>query len=289
MGTWGTGIKDSDAFADVYSEFFDLYNKGGQPDTISEKIVADNWEILEIDEEKHSLWFALALAQWETKALDPKVLATVEEIVTTGADLKIWLDLGASEQDLKKRKIALDRLLEKIKSDRPKAKSRKRVKAKTPIFSKGDCLVFKFTNGNYGGVVVLASDHNPETANNLIATTRLNQNNKPTLKDFENAEVLICNFGQWLDKVDVAWYMPDLFYKEYADIYEKVGTITVALEYDTANYDGKGYLFEPSWTAGWTMNESAERQFESERTKPKPTKTITISQLTKKRKWWKVF
>ena len=250
MGTWGTGIKDSDAFADVYSEFFDLYNKGGQPDTISEKIVADNWEILEIDEEKHSLWFALALAQWETKALDPKVLATVEEIVTTGADLKIWLDLGASEQDLKKRKIALDRLLEKIKSDRPKAKSRKRVKAKTPIFSKGDCLVFKFTNGNYGGVVVLASDHNPETANNLIATTRLNQNNKPTLKDFENAEVLICNFGQWLDKVDVAWYMPDLFYKEYADIYEKVGTITVALEYDTANYDGKGYLFEPSWTAG---------------------------------------
>ena len=110
-----------------------------------------------------------------------------------------------------------------------------------------------------------------------------------TMEFRQNAEVLICNFGQWLDKVDVAWYMPDLFYKEYADIYEKVGTITVALEYDTANYDGKGYLFEPSWTEGWTMNESAERQFESERTKPKPTKTITISQLTKKRKWWKVF
>jgi hypothetical protein len=107
MGTWGTGIKDSDAFADVYSEFFDLYNKGGQPDTISKKIVSDNWEILEIEEEKNSLWFALALAQWETKSLDPKVLSTVEEIVSSGADLKIWLGLGASEQDIKKRKITL--------------------------------------------------------------------------------------------------------------------------------------------------------------------------------------
>ena len=41
MGTWGTAIKDSDAFADIYSEFFDLYNKGGQPDTISKKIVTE--------------------------------------------------------------------------------------------------------------------------------------------------------------------------------------------------------------------------------------------------------
>ena len=37
------------------------------------------------------------------------------------------------------------------------------------------------------------------------------------------------------------------------------------------------------------MNNAAERQFESELTKPKPTKTVTIKQLTKKGKWWKVF
>lgn len=289
MGTWGTSIKDNDAFADVYSEFFDLYNKGGQPDTISKKIVSDNWEVLEIEEEKNSLWFALALAQWETKSLDPKVLSKVEEIVSSGADLKVWLDLGASEQDIKKRKITLDTFLEKIKSDRPKAKTRKKVKSKTPIFANGDCLVFKMTNGNYGGAVVLASDNNPETANNLIATTRINQSNKPTLQDFENAEVLICNFGQWQDKVDVTWYMPDLFYKDYSDIYDNVGRIKVDLEYDTKNYDGKGYLFKPSWTAGWSMNDLAEKQFESEKTRPKPTKTITIRQLTKKGKWWKVF
>ena len=281
MGTWGIAIKDSDAFADVYSEFFDLYNKGGQPDMISKKIIEDNWEILEIEEEKNSLWFALALAQWETKSLDPKVLLTVEDIISSGADLKIWFDLGASEKDIKKRKIALEKFLEKLRSDRPKAKPRKRAKLKTPIFETGDCLVFKLTNGNYGGAIVLATDNNPETPYNLVATTRLNQKTKPTLKDFENADVLICNFGQWQDNANVTWYMPDLFYKNYSNIYENIGKISVDLVYDTKNHNGKGYLFEPSWTSGWTMNYAAEKQFESELSKAKPTKILTVKQLTK--------
>ncbi|MFM2387545.1 MAG: hypothetical protein RL660_2302 [Bacteroidota bacterium] len=289
MGTWGIAIKDNDAFADIYSEFFDQYNKGGQPEIIAKKIIDDNWEILEIEEEKNSLWFALALAQWETKSLDPKVLSTVEDIITSGADLKIWLDLGASEQDIKKRKIALDKFLEKIKLERPKAKPRKKEKLKSPIFATGDCLVFRLTNGNYGGAVVLATDINPETAYNLIATTRLNQSHKPTLEDFENAEVLICNFGQWQDSVAVTWYMPDLFYKDYVEIYENIGKMSVDLKYDTKNYEGKAYLFEPTYTSGWTMNTVAQNQFESEIAKSKPTKTITIRQLTKKEKWWKVF
>jgi len=289
MGAWGTAIKDNDAFADVYDEFFDLYNKGGEPETISKEIVDNNWEILEIEEEKHNLWFALALAQWETKSLDTKVLSTVEEIVTSGADLKIWLDLGANEQDIKKRKVALDKFLEKLKSERPKAKARKRIKTKTPIFSNGDCLVFKMKNGNYGGAVVLATDTKPETACNLVATTRLNQKNKPLPTDFENAEVLICNFGQWEDKADINWYFPDLYGKHYSDTYEIVGKIPVELIYEANNYEGKGYLFKPSWTAGWSMNNDAERQFESEFTKAKPLKKITVKQLIKKDKWWKIF
>jgi hypothetical protein len=273
MGTWGTAIKDSDAFADIYSEFFELYNKGGEPDNISKKITDDNWEILEIEEEKNSFWFALALAQWETKSLDPKVLSTVENIVSSGADMKIWLDLGASEQDIQKRKIVLEKFIEKIKSDKPKAKPRKRAKVKKPIFATGDCLFFKLRNGNYGGAVVLSTDNNPETAYNLVVTTRLNQASKPILKDFENAEVLICNFGQWQDKPDVNWLMPDLFHKDYSDIYELAGKLPVEIEYDTENYEGKGYLFKPSFTSGWNMNSTIERQLDSELEKPKPSKT----------------
>jgi len=289
MGTWGIAIKDNDAFADIYSEFYELYNKGGQPDIISKKIIADNWEILEIEEEKHGLWFALALAQWETKSLDTAVLSTVEEIISSGADLKIWLDLGASEQDIKKRKTALDKFLEKIKSDRPKAKSRKRPKLKIPIFSNGDCLVFKMKNGNYGGAVVLGTDENPETAYNLIATTRLNQICKPTVAEFEKAEVLICNFAEWQDKPDVSWYMPDLYHKDYSEVYELVGKLSVEIEYDIQNYEAKEYLFKPFYTAGWRMKDNVERQFASEISKSKPTRTLTIKQLTKKAKRWKIF
>lgn len=289
MGTWGTAIKDNDAFADIYSEFFELYNKGDQPDNISKKIIADNWEILEIEEEKHSFWFALALAQWETKSLETKTLSTVENIITSGDDLKLWFDLDASEQDIKKRKIALDKFLEKLKSDRPKAKPRKRIKLQTPIFSTGDCLIFKMKNGNFGGALVLATDTNPETAYNLVVTTRINKHTKPTLLDFENSEALICNFGEWKDKPEITWYMPDLYFKNYSNIYEIIGKINVELQYEVNNREGKGYLFRPSFTAGWQMNYMIEKQLESEKTKNRPFLTLTIQQLIKNNKWWKVW
>lgn len=289
MGTWGTAIKDNDAFADIYSEFYELYNKGGQPDLISKQITESNWEILEIEEEKHSFWFALALAQWETKSLDPKVLETVETIIKTEADIKIWSDTGATVKDIEKRKEVLKKFLDKLHSDRPKAKLRQKPKLKAPIFMTGDCLVFKMKNGNFGGAIVLATDLNPETANNLVATTRLNQKVKPTLTDFENSEILIRNFAKWDDKPDVVWYMPDSYNKDYSDRYENIGKIKIDIIYDPRNYEGKDYLFKPSWTGGWIMNEVAEWQFDSELSKPKPLKKLTAKQLTRKNKWWKIF
>ena len=289
MGTWGTAIKDNDDFDDIYSEFFDLYNNGGDPNNISQKILAENLEILEIEEERHNFWFALALAQWETKSLDPNVLSTVEEIIVSGNDLELWLEFQASELDIKKRKVVLDKFLEKLKSERIKAKPRKRKKLKTPIFLTGDCFVFKMKNGNYGGALVIATDENPETAYNLIATTRLNESSKPTLSDFENADVLICNFAQYKDEPKINWYMPDHFHKDYSDIYELIGNISVEVDYDSKNYQGKGYLFKPSYTSGWNMNNAIERQLDSEFIKPKPSKKLSIKQLIKKNKWWKIF
>lgn len=284
MGTWGTAIKNSDAFADIYSEFYELYNKGGQANIISKQIIKDNWEMLEIEEEKHSFWFALALAQWETKSSDPEILQTVENIINSEADIKIWTDLGADKKVITKRKAALDKFLEKLHSEKLKAKARRKPKLKTPIFSTGDCLVFKLENGNYGGAVVLATDTNPESANNLVATTRINQQNKPTLNDFEKSEVLVLNFANWKNKPDVCWYMPDLYYKEYSVIYENTGKIDVDLVYETTNYLGEGYLFKPSWTSDWVMNENVIKQFDSELSKPKPSKSITIRQITNKDK-----
>jgi hypothetical protein len=281
MGTWGTGIKDNDAFADVYSEFFDRYNKGDEPDKISKKLIEENWEILEIEEERNSLWFALGLALWETQSLNTEILAKIEAIISTGEELNLWHTLGASEPDIKKRKAALEKFFQQLKSDRPKAKSRKKPKQKSPIFATGDCLTFKMNNGNYGGAIVLATDDNPETAYNLVATTRINQVNKPAIKDFEQSEILVCNFANWQDSVQVTWHLPDLYFKDYAAVYEVVGNILVEVKYDIKNRLGEGYLFKPSFTAGWKMNYMIEQQLESEKIKPKPDKSVTLKQLTK--------
>lgn len=286
MGTWGTSIKDSDAFADVYSDFFELYNDGGNPENISRAIIEKNSEMLHIEEEKHDFWFALALAQWETKSLEPEILLIVEAIVGSGDNIKIWEELGASDQDLKKRKIALNKFLEKIKSNRSKAKARRKPKNKKPIFSTGDCLVFKMENGNYGGAIIIATDSNPETAYNLVATTRINKKVKPNLKDFETAKVLVLNFANWQNKPDVVWCAPDLYLKEYSDIFECIGNIRVEKKYDVSVYSGKDYPFQPSYTAGWKMKYNAERQFESELTNPKPSLKLTVKELVMEKKWW---
>jgi hypothetical protein len=287
MGTWGVAIKDNDTFADIYDDFFELYNNGEDPENISKKLFEKNREVLEIEEDKNNFWFALALAQWETKSLDAKVLSTVENIVSSQHDLEMWERLDASPEDIKKRSVVLEKFLEKIKSEKPKAKPRKKEKPKTPIFNTGDCLTFKLNNGNYGGAIILAVDTNSKTGYNLVATTRINAPAKPTIKDFKRSEVLICNFGKWEDKPDIAWHLPDLYLKSYAALYEIVGNIPVEIQYDASNSEGKGYLFHPSYTAGWNMPQRVNDQFESEKLKLKPSKAISINQITKKSKWWK--
>lgn len=282
MGYWGTAIKDNDAFADIYGEFFDLYNKGESPENVSQNLKSKYTELLELEEEANNYWFAFALAQWETKTLEEEILSRVNEIISSGADLKLWQKLGADDKDISKRKIALEKFQEKINSERPKPKSRRRLKFKTPIFETGDCFTFQMKNGNYGGAVVLAVGSNPETAYNLVATTRINQPTKPSLNDFENAEVLHNNFAQWKGQADVRWCLPDFYQKDYSNLYELVGRITVDKEYDVSDSTGEGYLFQPSYTAAWGMNYAAESQFESEKTKPRPEKSITIKQLALK-------
>ena len=125
MKTWGTAIKDNDTFADIYCEFFDLYNQGEQPNDISKKLIEEIYGILERGEDRNNFWFALSLAQWKTKCFDSEVLSAVENIITTGHDLKMWGERDASKKDIKKRQIVLEKFLVKIKSERPKAKARK--------------------------------------------------------------------------------------------------------------------------------------------------------------------
>ncbi|EMY79886.1 hypothetical protein pgond44_14678 [Psychroflexus gondwanensis ACAM 44] len=276
MGTWGTAIKSNDTSADIYAEFFDLYNDGKEPNKIKEKLISDN------PESSNDFWFALALALWETKSLPTEILEKVRQIIKSGSDLKLWEELDASKSDIKKRKIVLEKFLVKLESERLKAKARKKKKTKEPIFEMGTCLVFKLENGNYGGAIVLSSDSETGYGYNLIVTTKLNQLTKPTLDDIENSEVLINDFGNWQNSINWSWYLPD---DSLTCIFEPIGK----LEIDKIYHPNETKILV-GYTANWDLiSSSILKQLEHEKTNGK-TKTFPTKRLikNKKRKWWQL-
>ena len=87
MGTWGTNIKENDTSGDIYDSFFELYNAGQNPIDISAKLISDNSELIDNPDDCNNFWFALALAQWETKSLDANIFEKVKTLIESGNDL----------------------------------------------------------------------------------------------------------------------------------------------------------------------------------------------------------
>lgn len=284
MGAWGTNIKDNDTTSDIYVDFFYLYNEGQNPTNISLRLISENEELINNPDDCNNFWFALAIAQWETKSLDSKIFEKVKAIIESDNDIEVWKSLDADDKDLAKRKIALEKFLVKLQTEKAKPKPREKPRNVKPIFVIGDCLAFKFDNGNYGGAVVLATNDNPKLGYNLVAGTRINQPTKPTLRDFEKAEILVRNFAFWEDKTEVIWINPDLYEKEYSNLFELIGNISIEKEYTTR--DNVFVAYSANWASA---KEAGQMQFEHEKTNPKSTIVLTVAELTKNKKRWKLW
>ncbi len=128
MGFWNTEINGNDTTLDIYSNFFDKYNNGGNPDWVSTEIKAEFADYFSDADDRNNALFGLALAQWETKSLEPEIFKEIKEIVDNETDLKLWQKLGANENTIEKRKTALKDFLKLISTDKPKAKRRVRPK-----------------------------------------------------------------------------------------------------------------------------------------------------------------
>jgi hypothetical protein len=126
MGTWNTSINGNDSFLDIYQNFFDLYNQGQNPGDISRQLQDDFEDTFSDYEDKNNSLFALALAQWETKSLDPSILKKVKEIIESGNDFNLWKELEADEKAIKRRGTVLENFLKKISTERDKPKRRVR-------------------------------------------------------------------------------------------------------------------------------------------------------------------
>ncbi|OCX51539.1 hypothetical protein BEL04_16065 [Mucilaginibacter sp. PPCGB 2223] len=279
MGIWAATISSNDTYADTYSEFFDLYNSGLEVAEISDKLVAKNQDTINNPEDCNNFWFALAKAQWECKQLDDELYSKVSSIINDDIDIAVWRDLGVTEKELKIRKFFLDKFLTEISKERPKAKLRKKPKIQEPAFAKGDCIIFKLDNENYGGAVILEAIYNTQHGWNLVATTRINQAMKPSIKDFIKTNVLIRNFGAYDDKAAINWILPIRF-KNIAHLFEKVGSVDIEFTYSTKDIT---YGFAGDYDK-WII-EQANMQFRFEAEGNKPNLTMTLKSFIQKSKW----
>jgi len=67
-------------------------------------------------------------------------------------------------------------------------------------------------------------------------------------------------------------------------LFELIGKISVEKEYTTSDN-----VFT-SYCADWaSVKEAAEKQFEHEKTNPKPTIVLTVAELTKNKKRWRLW
>jgi len=126
MGTWNTAINGNDTFLDIYQNFFGLYNEGQNPDNISKQILADYQEMFNDYDDRNNSLFGLAMAQWETKSLDPNIFNQVKDIIENEKDLILWE--GSDNKTLKKRQTVLSKFLTQISTEREKPKRRARPK-----------------------------------------------------------------------------------------------------------------------------------------------------------------
>jgi hypothetical protein len=128
MGTWSEKIKDNDATLDIYTNFFERYNAGENPTSVSKEIRSEFQEYFSDSDDRNNSLIGLALAQWETKSLEPELLQNIVDLVSTGDDLRLWKELGADDKSLKKRQKELEKFLTLISTERPKARRRVRPK-----------------------------------------------------------------------------------------------------------------------------------------------------------------
>lgn len=276
MGTWGTGISSNDIYEDINHEFFELYNRGMEVPAITKKLIKENKELIDSHEEQNNFWITIAKSQWECKSLDQKVLNRIKVIVESGKDIELWHELDSSKSDLTKRKKVLDSFLKKISTEKKTSRKRKVKKSRNAIFEKGDCLVFKLSDGDFCGVFVLESEKETEFGLNLIVVTDIKQSEKPTEEDFENARLLF-RLEQQINKEfkpeeQVDWYYSQHFKKSETE-FEKIGKLKISKDY----FSNKDYQSFSNWDNLKLFQDEFYSDFENNKCKNK----VRLSSLRK--------
>lgn len=148
MGSWGSGLYQDDAAADVRDTISTLAKLPVSGDRLLE-ILLKNWhEGVELDDDGGPTFWLAAADQFERRGIAcPRAFERALTAIDTGADLRDQESRGAHARDLKQRAKMLSVLAQRLRSPRP---VRPRPTAKKPppfVVEVGELYSFPTMNG----------------------------------------------------------------------------------------------------------------------------------------------
>ena len=189
MGTWGQKLTSDDFTLDIISEFFELFDNGEDPRDIRIKLETNYADSIDDEDEGHLFWLALAKAQWDIGSLDKDILKKVETIVKTDIDTTKWIELDG--ENPKKRRRLIQEFSNEIKIPRAKPRKRKKKIFRSSPFEKGDVVVFKTSNGEYGSFVVVTAEKDTQFATTTIVFLNIISKTEPKISIIAQSDILI--------------------------------------------------------------------------------------------------
>jgi hypothetical protein len=115
VGTWGVGILDNDAAADVHADC-GLLLRDMSPEKTLERMMELHGAKLKWREERNNFWFGIACAQLDAGVLQQEVYEQARTCIASGADLELWRELKASERDIQARSVELNGFLARMEA-----------------------------------------------------------------------------------------------------------------------------------------------------------------------------
>lgn len=140
MGNWGAGIFQNDVSDDVKTDYKNKLKMGKSDEVSLQEILTENAEILNDEEDKFDLWFALASVMSDLGRLTTEVSAIAVQLIDNGGDLFRFED---NKSEMKKRKAVLEKLREKLVGVQPERKKIPVVKPFVCPWKPNDALVYR--------------------------------------------------------------------------------------------------------------------------------------------------
>lgn len=156
MSRWGMGMTSSDEFMDVYESFMERYDNGENVKDISESVLHEYLEEFSYDDPiLCDVFFALAKAEWMCGEQSREILDKIDEIIEKDTEITFLRELGATESDLKKRKMTVNKFRESLNVPRESPKKRKPIQAAPCAdLDKGTCFWYTVNGGRHYAIVL---------------------------------------------------------------------------------------------------------------------------------------